>query len=68
MAHDPKSGSTGARSGAAAAPARETEDAACDPAREARIAKLRREYLDGRYSVNPRAVSKKLIDDHLADE
>ncbi len=68
MPQDPKSGSIGIGGGAAAAPARETEDAAYDPAREARIAELRRKYLDGQYTVNSRAVSKKLIDDHLADE
>ena len=68
MPHDPRPGSTGSAHGAATAPARETEDTACDPAREERIAKLRREYLNGRYDVNSRAVSKKLIEDHLADE
>jgi hypothetical protein len=67
MALDPSSGSSSGGSGAAAAPAREPEDTACDPARELRMAELRRKYLEGRYSASPHAVSAKIIEDHLAD-
>lgn len=37
-----------------------------DTDREARIAELRRRYLEGSYSVDPRAVAARVVDDHLS--
>ncbi len=65
MALDSQSGSSSAGHATAAATAREPEDTASDPAREARIAELRRKYREGQYTINPGAVSERLIEDHL---
>jgi len=65
MALDPQPGSTSTASGAAVATAREPEDTPSDPAREARMTELRQKYLEGQYTVNPRAVSEKLVKRHL---
>jgi anti-sigma28 factor (negative regulator of flagellin synthesis) len=50
--------------GAAAAPA--PAKAKAQDEREARIAKLREQYLAGTYEVDALEVSRKLIDSHLA--
>ena len=37
-----------------------------DADREARIAALRRQYLEGSYSVDPRELAARIVDDHLS--
>jgi anti-sigma28 factor (negative regulator of flagellin synthesis) len=45
---------------------RDTRSAGLDADREARIAELRRQYLEGSYSVDPREVAARIVDDHLS--
>lgn len=45
---------------------RDTRSAGIDADREARIAELRRQYLEGSYSVDPQEVAARVVDDHLS--
>ena len=67
MALDLPSNAASGGYGAAAATARKPDNTAGDPDREARVAELRQKYLEGQYTVNPHAVGKSLIADHLAE-
>jgi anti-sigma28 factor (negative regulator of flagellin synthesis) len=44
----------------------DTRSAGMDTDREARIAELRRQYLEGSYSMDPREIAARIVDDHLS--
>ena len=74
MAEDRRLTGSGRFTSTAAQPAREAEGAASEETglevvrqdnREARIAELRKKYVDGKYSVDAREVSAKIVQKHL---
>ena len=57
--------SDGTDGGAAAAPKRTREQCETTPEREARVAELREQYLNGTYQVDAARLSAAIIDEHL---